>query len=89
VVVLRDCRDSLKAEGSSCTEAYLTSSYDNQVICVKVEPVTDAEEEDLLQIACPTMKCAREVNCVRIVIINTGHKHLGLCGIGMLDRSST
>ena len=77
MVVLQHSLDLLKAECSSSTEACPMSSYDTeQVTRVKVEHITDTQkEEDPLQITCPSVKREREVSCVRIIIINTGHRH--------------
>jgi hypothetical protein len=83
VVGLQHHLDSLKAERSLSTEACPTS-YNNKVIALKVVDITNAE-----QVGSPAMKGEPQVSCVHIIIINTGHRHSELCGIGMSDSSST
>jgi hypothetical protein len=58
--------DLLKAEPDSCMETCVTSSHaENQVISIKVECITDVEEErDLKPATFVAVKTENEVSCV-------------------------
>jgi hypothetical protein len=62
--------DLLKAEPDSCMETPLKSSHaENQVINVKVECITDVEEEgDLMPTAFIGVKTEHEVSCVCVIV---------------------
>jgi hypothetical protein len=65
MMVLQNCTDFLESLPGSCSETYLTSFHDgNEVMSIKVEAVTE-EEEDPLLITFPGVKAEYEVSCRR------------------------
>jgi len=64
MVVLQTCADAVDAESGTCTSTCPASCDENQDIDVKVEMVTDIqeeEEEDPLLIAIPVTRAKHEV----------------------------
>jgi hypothetical protein len=82
MVVLQNCTNLLKVVPGSCSETNLTSSHDgNQVINIKVEKVTDIqeEEEDPLLTEFPVIKAEHEVSCMSVcTFLGTFQKCVGL-----------
>jgi hypothetical protein len=75
LVVLQNCVDLLKV---SCSDTCLTSSHDgNQVIDIKVEDVTDIQEqEDLLLTDFPAVETEHEVSCMSVcTLLDTFHRY--------------
>jgi hypothetical protein len=72
-MVLQNFMDLLKVETGVCSETCPTSSHvGSEVISVKVEEVTDTqEEEDPLLIRLPDINSEHEVSCMFISIL--GH----------------
>jgi len=65
IVVLQNCVDFVKAEPGSCSETWLKSSHDeNLVIDVKVEEDTDEEEIYPLPMVFAAVKSENEVSSV-------------------------
>jgi hypothetical protein len=64
-VILQDTMGLIQAGPDSCSETCLTSSHDgNQLVGIKVEEVTDIqEEEDPLLITFPVTKAELWVSC--------------------------
>jgi hypothetical protein len=66
LLVLQDCAHSQEDVPGSCTETCSTSSRDaNQAINIKVEEVSDVEEEEEnpVPISFPGIKAERAVSC--------------------------
>jgi hypothetical protein len=65
MLVLQDCAHSQEDVPGSCTETYSTSSHDaNQAINIKVEDVSDVEEEENpVPISFPGIKAEHAVSC--------------------------
>jgi hypothetical protein len=65
ILVLQDCPHSQEDAPGSCTETCPTSSHNIfQTINIKVEEVSDVEEEeDPLPISFPVVEAEHEVSC--------------------------
>jgi hypothetical protein len=68
--------DFLKVELCSCNETCITSHDGNDVISIKVEEVTDFQEEDPLSITLPAVNAEHEVSCISwCPLCGTFHKY--------------
>ena len=66
IVVLQNFMDFIKAEPGSCSETWLKSSHDeNLVIDIKVEEDTDEEEVYPLPVVFAAVKSENEVSSVQ------------------------
>jgi hypothetical protein len=71
-IVLQNCANLLKVVPESCSETCVTSShFGNQVIDIKVEDVTDMqEEENSLLLKFPAIKAEHEVSSMSLFTVH-------------------
>lgn len=77
VVLLQNCMDLQKDAEGSCSKTCAAPCDPNQIMSIKVEGVSDAEEEeeDPVQLRCSGIKIEHEVSHVSVSLLGIFHKY--------------